>query len=226
MKINADIKAYYNNLAPTYDSNRFDNSYGNYIHKQESQILQNRFPKTEKVLDIACGTGRFLEYATHGIDISENMVEISKKKFPNKIILVQDIKNIEYKNEMFNHALSFHLFMHLKHEELDQLLSEVRRVLENDGTFVFDMPSSKRRKLFKSKTSGWHGTNSISITELKAVLKNNWTLEETYGIAFFPIHRIPKALRSLFIPIDNLLCRSIFKPWASYIVYVIRKKVN
>lgn len=35
-----DILKYYNNLAVTYDKNRFGNSYGKYIDQQEKSFLK------------------------------------------------------------------------------------------------------------------------------------------------------------------------------------------
>ena len=87
--MNGEIKKYYNDLASSYDSNRFNNSYGKYIDSQERLFLDAFLPKipSEKILDLGCGTGRFLDFAKYGVDVSPNMIAIAKSKFPEKEIV-------------------------------------------------------------------------------------------------------------------------------------------
>lgn len=75
-----DIKEYYNKLASKYDQSRFANSYGKFIHIQEKRILTKYLGQlqNQKNLDLACGTGRFLNFASHGIDASEEMIKQAK----------------------------------------------------------------------------------------------------------------------------------------------------
>ena len=91
------IVTYYNELANDYDENRFKNSYGNYIDKQERGILNILLNKKENILDLACGTGRLSNYATSGVDASVNMVEIARKKYPEKAKLIVSYAESYYK---------------------------------------------------------------------------------------------------------------------------------
>ena len=87
--MNKEIEEYYSHLANQYDQDRFDNSYGQFIDIQEKNIVRNIITKNnEKVLDLGCGTGRFLEFAEYGIDISAEMIEIAKNKYPNRNLFV------------------------------------------------------------------------------------------------------------------------------------------
>ena len=85
-----EIVNYYDELAKRYDENRFSNSYGKYINQQENRILKSYLNKneTELNLDVACGTGRFLDYSDYGVDISHEMVKVAQEKFPQKKISV------------------------------------------------------------------------------------------------------------------------------------------
>jgi len=78
--INNQIHQYYNNLAKTYDENRFENSYGKYIDAQERYFLNSFFinKNYSNVLDSGCGTGRLLNFATHGSDFSQEMLNIAQ----------------------------------------------------------------------------------------------------------------------------------------------------
>lgn len=217
------ITKYYNDLARNYDKNRFSNSYGKYINIQENKILKKylTIENISKNLDIACGTGRFLNYADYGIDISSEMVAISNNKFPNKKILIGDVENLPFKKSFFKNVFSFHLFMHLEKNQLKGIFEEVSRVIEKEGLFIFDIPSKKRRKLTGYKSNSWHGGNQIY---LKKLIKGKWELVSFHGVAFFPIHLIPKHFRKYIIPLDNLLCNSIFKELSSHIIYIIKKE--
>ena len=85
MESNEIIK-YYDEIAKSYDKDRFGNSYGRFINFLERKILSNllRDTKNKIVLDLACGTGRFLDFADIGIDASENMIETAKKSLKTK----------------------------------------------------------------------------------------------------------------------------------------------
>lgn len=221
--MNTKIHKYYNDLAAEYDNDRFNNTYGTFIHTQEKKILSKWLNPQRTILDIACGTGRFLEFATHGIDISENMLLEASKKYPEKILENQDIENLNYVNGAFDDAFSFHLMMHLEKEQLPNILKSVSSIVKTNGLFIFDIPSKKRRKLFNYKSKGWHGSNALTVKSLQSMLENDWTLETYYGIAFFPIHRIPKRLRKYFIYIDPLLCKSWIKEWSSHLIIILKK---
>jgi len=58
-----EIVAYCDQLASTYDADRFANSYGQFIDRRERQIL-----KANRILDIGCCTGRLTNCATHGCE--------------------------------------------------------------------------------------------------------------------------------------------------------------
>jgi ubiquinone/menaquinone biosynthesis C-methylase UbiE len=68
-------KGYYDRLAADYDQDRFANSYGRYLHRLEESLMQKHFAwePGEQVLDLGCDTGRFMSYASHGVDESEMM---------------------------------------------------------------------------------------------------------------------------------------------------------
>ncbi len=53
-----EIKIYYDELASTYDHNRFGNSYGTYIDSQERAYLKKSLPLlySSNILDLCCGT--------------------------------------------------------------------------------------------------------------------------------------------------------------------------
>ncbi len=226
MILRKEIGTYYNELASDYDNSRFANTYGQFIDSQEQLILSDllKSTKTSQVVELGCGTGRFLEYADTGVDISENMIHESLKKFPSKRLFIESADDTHFDNASFESAYSFHVFMHLEKTTVLKILSEAHRILKNGGRFIFDVPSAKRRNLVNYKSNGWHGATSFSIDELNALVREEWTLNYSRGILFFPIHRFPKVFRKVIFKLDNLLCNSILKEYSSYLVLELIKK--
>ncbi len=220
-----EILEYYDKLAKDYDRDRFENTYGAYIHSQEEQILCKylNLDEVEANLDLACGTGRFLAFADHGADISKEMISVAKAKFPSKQITLEDAEDLSFSANTFQNVLSFHLLMHLDKASTRKVISEVHRVLKPGGQFLFDIPSRKRRELSAYRSENWHGANHLSIEELKEYLGTDWRIKAIQGIAFFPVHRIPKKLRKLFVKLDNLLAQSFLKEYSSYLLIVLQK---
>lgn len=218
-----EIINYYNKLAKTYDENRFNNTYGRFIDKQERTILNQLLANNETVLDLACGSGRFMNYATYGIDASREMVNISQAKFPNKKIFLSHAEKTPLDDNSVDTIICFHLFMHLNKETVKEILKECSRILTKNGRIIFDIPSSKRRQLFSNKHKGWHGNFSLTNNEITE-LNPNFITNRTFGILFIPIHRIPKKIRPYFIKLDQVLSNSFLKEYSSYQIIELLKK--
>jgi ubiquinone/menaquinone biosynthesis C-methylase UbiE len=220
-----EIKTYYDELASTYDQNRFGNSYGSYIDIQERAYLKKNLPpiNSNNILDLGCGTGRFLDYASHGVDISPKMIEIAKGKFPDKNINLGSVSEIPHPNAFFDILFSFHVLMHLDKPTVTDFLSESHQKLKENGRLIFDFPSQKRRQLFNYKNKGWHGANALSIKDIENLIKSDWKIKQYQGILFFPIHRFPSTMRPLLQKIDTLFCKTFLKEYSSYLVIELEK---
>lgn len=222
------IKEYYDELAKDYDQDRFDNTYGQYIHQQEERILDRVLEplSQDQTLDLATGTGRFLHRAKTGVDISPEMIGVAQKKFPNADLHVASGTDLPFEDQQFSQVLSFHLFMHLDGETMDNILKEVHRITQPGGIFVFDVPSEKRRKLVGYQSDNWHGGYQLKISDLKKRVKGLWTVKEYHGIAFFPLHRIPKSMRPMMTRLDSTLGSSPLGEYSSHLVCVLQRDVS
>ena len=220
------IQQYYDDLAPEYDADRFANSYGKYLHAQETQImhkwLSGIFPK--EILDMGCGTGRFLKYAQYGVDISEGMLAEAKSKFPDKELKLASITNTPFTENTFQAIFSLHVFFHLEKEVIQQTIQEAYRILKPNGILIFDFPSKARREMINYQKEGWHGNTALSIDEIQQYIDGLFILEKSQGGMMLPVHRIPKSMRTSMRFVDTVLCNSFLKKWASYNFVFLRKK--
>ncbi|WBV61802.1 methyltransferase domain-containing protein [Chryseobacterium camelliae] len=221
--IKNSIRNYYDSLAKDYDKNRFENSYGKYIDQQERLFLDS-FIKNRgfsKILDLGCGTGRLLDFATHGTDFSPEMIKIARTKYPEKTIAVGEISDIPFHVE-FDCIFCFHVIMHQNKEKTQSFLNECYKKLQSNGILIFDFPTKTRRKVV-SEQEAWHAANTFTEKEIVEETKKQWKLVKTAGILFFPIHRFPKNIRRLFLPLDRVICNTFLKKWASYNIMVLEK---
>ena len=218
-----NILEYYNSLAKTYDENRFENSYGKYIDQQERSFLTSFFKnkKYSKILDLGCGTGRLLNFATHGLDFSEEMLNVAKEKHSEKVLAKGEISKISFPDK-FDCIFCFHVIMHQNKGETKAFLDECYQKLNEKGALIFDYPTKNRRKEV-SPQEDWHANNSFNTSEIRQLSKHTWNLKYTTGILLFPIHRFPKNMRNYFLSMDIFLCRTFLKNWASYNIVVLEK---
>ena len=121
---------YYNRIADRYDQTRFQNSYGRVLDFQERSILK-RYLKpalNQRILDIGCGTGRFVNFATDAIDPSENMLRIAQIKKPECCYYQMDAQYLNFEDNSFYAAFAIHLLMHLKIETIETIIQTVLAV--------------------------------------------------------------------------------------------------
>lgn len=224
-----DIQEYYDHLARDYDKSRFGNNYGRFLDKQEQAILVPMLELFDprRILNLGCGSGRFMEYCQYGVDFSPVMIEVAQEKYPHKEFMVADAKDTGFPDQSFDLVLCLHLIMHQDRAEADLIFQEALRLLRPGGRFVFDIPSAlRRRKTQGHHSESWHGSNAYTSTEIQAEMGRAWEYVTHKGLLFLPIHRIPDNLRMYFYGMDSLLCRNLSPDYASYMLMVMQKEDN
>lgn len=99
----------------------------------------------QPILDIGTGTGLIAALfqkaglEVYGIDISEEMLEVCRRKNVARELAAADISQPgwPYGDERFSHLVSCGVSHFLADSELDVVFSEAHRVLKTDGTFGF-----------------------------------------------------------------------------------------
>jgi ubiquinone/menaquinone biosynthesis C-methylase UbiE len=97
----------------------------------------------ETVLEIGAGPGEVSGYLSQkGVqciasDRSPQMAVQAKKYFPQVRFEVQDFFNLTYKDQSFAGVAAFYAIVNLQLPEVKNVLQEVKRVLKENGLFLF-----------------------------------------------------------------------------------------
>ncbi|HZJ41592.1 MAG TPA: class I SAM-dependent methyltransferase [Patescibacteria group bacterium] len=113
----------------------------------------------DKVLDLACGNGRLLE-SFHkkeieylGIDISEELINIAKKNYPNNNFIVGDLldlKNISSEHKKYDHIFCLAALQHIPSEEYRlKVLQDAKSLLTDSGELIISNWNLWESKHFK-----------------------------------------------------------------------------
>jgi ubiquinone/menaquinone biosynthesis C-methylase UbiE len=119
------------------------------LKKPERTILNllKAKPRFKRMLDIGVGGGRTTKYFAEiadeyvGIDYSENMIKMCRKKFqkwPNVSFAVANASDLSaYDDNNFDFVLDSGALDSVNHEDRIQILHEIRRVTREEGYFCF-----------------------------------------------------------------------------------------
>jgi len=94
-----------------------------------------------RVLDAGCGPGyvaacaKLLGAEVEGIDFSDCMVRLAKTQFPDIEFSLADVEDLPARDETFDMVLSNIVLFHVT--DPGRAMSEARRVLKQNGRFVF-----------------------------------------------------------------------------------------
>jgi ubiquinone/menaquinone biosynthesis C-methylase UbiE len=218
---------YYDSIAQSYDESRFSNSYGRFVDYEERRVLNKLFQQQNgqrQVLEMACGTGRLTNYASHALDASEQMMAIAQQRHKNVSFTLASATDTGFQDESFDAVFSFHLMMHLDPETIERIFEEANRILKPGGQFIFDIPSRKRRELLHHKQEGWHGATHLSADEVNQLAGTRFKVNRSFGIMMLPVHKLPNALRKTLVSTDFFLANSLIKQYSSYLVYELIKQ--
>ena len=109
----------------------------------------------EKVLDSGCANGRLfdvlkikdIEY--FGVDISKNLIEIAKKKYPEAKFQVADVLSLPFSNNYFDKIYSISVIHNIPSKEFQlQYLKEARRILKPKGLLIMRVSDFWRKRAF------------------------------------------------------------------------------
>lgn len=229
----------YNVLAKYYDRMMGDRA----KELRSIQELISRYnPDAKKVLELACGTGTFLEYLHEqgfdvtGIDVSPEMLAIAREKVPQARLLLQDIASFSITDTFDTVVCLFDSVNHLiGYDKWEDLFSRARNHLRVGGVFIFDINTVKKLERLANEHPYVHPFDnavvSMTVTRRSDGIYNWLTRikdkgrktveEETIQEQSFPVEQILESLKPLFSNVTILNQKSDLATEASDRVYFI-----
>ncbi len=139
------VRTFYDNFAKNYDQNRYSSDQQKKTDERAKSVVLDLAGDVEHtlVLDCGCGTGRFADLFEQrgarvvGMDTSENMIKITKKKVPSAEFIIGDMLNTPFKERQFDIVVCSQVLTHL-HEYKKPLL-EMKRIIKENGTIIIDI---------------------------------------------------------------------------------------
>ncbi len=159
-----DKRLYYQSsqVANAYDEVRFASRSGKFAHEIELSAVRQAFDGSEKILEIACGTGRLLKDLrregrnVHGLEQSKAMLQAGG--LANEPYVVEgDAFKAPVASQSFDGIYCFRFTNH--YHDLRPLFNEIHRILKPGGHALFDMMHWSFL-IFDSKR--WGGKNFTS----------------------------------------------------------------
>jgi SAM-dependent methyltransferase len=171
-------KLLYNELAPIYDlaTKRNDEREVAFIDSVIKQFL----PETRLVLDLGCGVGRHAEmlsgkygYKITGVDISERMIGLAKRRCPTGNFKKMDMTNLEL-GEKFDVAICmWTTFNYLSvGNEITRFLEAVHKTLKNRGLLLIDMNNYRKKPHDSYYRQTRNDSYEIRLSVSKRLIKN------------------------------------------------------
>lgn len=230
--LDAQVVDYFERIAPQYDCSRFGDEYGQFIHAEERSILQHwlqDIPPSE-VLDFGCGTGRFLDFADHGLDPSAQMLEIAQSKHPGKHLYRGSFLDLDPSvgmPENFRAILSMHVLMHFTPEQNEAFFSWCAEHLAPRGTLVIGVVAKKRRQLRQRigryRPQGWHGSSPLSTADVRRLAQGRFRLTGVRGLHLFPNKPWVSRFRPALIPVERRLSATPLADYCRFLLLRLQK---
>ena len=130
-----------------------------------------------RMVDLGCGTGVFtkilfdLGFQTEGLDISDGLIEVARKKYPSILFKVGDVEALPYESESVDGILLSGILHHLP--DLSRCAKEIFRVLKPRGAFVAFDPNRQNpfMWLYRDKSSPFYSSKGVTENERPLLTK-------------------------------------------------------
>lgn len=178
-------EGHFDAIAREYDYWKKKNAY---YHENLKALYGAYIPKGERVLEIGCGTGDILARLEpregRGIDVSEEMIEIARRKYADKLNLQFEREDIFERTKMFGYP---YIFLADVLEHVGDLRNFVRQLAvrtDSGSTIVISVANPLwepilmiAEKLYMKMPEGPHTRDSIQETE-RIFRSSGFTIKE------------------------------------------------
>ena len=164
--------------------------------------------KDKTVLEIGCGDGYGSFYLAEvakeviGIDYEEAVILQAQKKYKraNLSFIQMDAANLQFTDNSFEIVCSFQVIEHIAEDRLSRYLSEVSRVLKDEGKFYLSTLNVEHavKSPLTYKKHPAH-CKEFKLEELKDLLSNLFANVKIYGLRLTLKHRFYQRLKKIGI---------------------------
>lgn len=164
--------------------------------------------KGKTVLEIGCGDGYGSAYLAEaarkvtGIDYEDAVIYQAQNKYirANLKFMRMDAANLQLTDNSFDIVCSFQVIEHIAQDRLLRYLSEVRRVLKDDGKFYLSTLNMEHavKSPFTYKKHPAH-CKEFTLETLKDILCSVFSKVEIYGLQLTFKHRFYQRLKKMGI---------------------------
>lgn len=138
------VREGYDNIASQYDAYRepFNN-------EAELNELMSLVEPGGHVLDAGCGSGVVTQalvdkgFQVTGIDISQKMIGIARKRIPDAEFIVGDMAALDFDDETFDGIVSTYAVFHIPRTKHFSLFQDFHRILRKGGAILFSIGSKE-----------------------------------------------------------------------------------
>lgn len=123
--------------------------------KTELNLFLSYLPHGAKILDVGCGPGNITQYFLQkgfdceGIDLSQGMIKMAKKRVPEGNFKVADLRKLDYPENSFDALIAAYSFMHIPQQDTRKTLKGFKRILKPRGIFFLIVKEGKGERFLK-----------------------------------------------------------------------------
>lgn len=169
-----EVRSFYERLAPDADRYRRTNDY---YYELLGGLLRFLIPEGQRVLDIGCGQGEFLNHLRPssgvGVDLSPAMIERAREKFPHLRFFVDDAEELSLEEGPFDYILLSNTVGYL--QDLQKVFRRLMRYSTPDTRVVITHYNYLWEPVLR--LAGWAGwkiqepfQNWLSISDMENLL--------------------------------------------------------
>lgn len=143
---------------------QFAKDFADFNFPRVLQYQLNQFisclPKNAKILDVACGAGRdvqyFLEegYNAVGIDLSKGMIEQAKNRVSGGSFIQMDMLDLKFDTEEFDAVWCMNSLLHIPKDIVMNALKNFHKVLKPNGVLFLAVQEGEGEKFVRFEKSG------------------------------------------------------------------------
>jgi ubiquinone/menaquinone biosynthesis C-methylase UbiE len=147
-------------------------------------------PKNAKILDVGCGVGvdsgfvKSKGFEVIGLDLSKEMINIARQKFPQLDFRQQDIRELDFPSNSFDGIIASCSLIHIPKNDVPALVEKFFQILNKNGSIYIALQGGKSEEIFIDepfKPDEKLFLNIISFEEIKNLLvKNGFSIMKHY----------------------------------------------